>query len=1783
MHTALRDHFACIRACMAGRRYRSRHALANMLAIVFISCLTALPGIARADACGPPAGGPPSACTSSVASLGSSDAPDAAAGNPINVITGNKYQREEDLPALPGVLGLEIVRHYNSAYSKPGLPNGPMGRAWNLSYETELFDRFGSIQVLQADGSRITFQRDPRHPNLCSTQLPANGRMTLGRLSNGEVEYDWTWPNGRRLHFNAMGKLKRIAAPSGEAVELHYDNANLLVRVVDPQGRSLDLRYLDRNQARANDRFRGVQYIDSPVGRFAYEYGSALPKGSELLDARILLANLVRVRLPTSYFPDRKAHALTGRGATTSAVSRRYHHDDPRFPWLLTGISIESAGADGKPVATRFATFGYDDNGRANLSMHADNVDKVTIERREGGRTMLTNSLGQRTVYRYAIVGGAYRMLEVRGAGCATCGEINVRYGYDGLGQLLETTRLDTDGAPVSAMRRELDKSGRTVKVSRIDYRNGQPGPAQWQFRLAYQGDDAAPSVIARPSVVPGKERVTRIAYNSAGQPVSVTETGWVPTYDGLQAAAPVERSIAYGYTVINGRSLLTRIDGPLPNGKTGSPLDSDVTLFEYDRRPDADNARTLAAAPGKLGRYDERDQGGGLLTRIVAPGNLVTEVLERDDALRPSSLHMTDGDLVRVATIRSNWRGAVEQMTLAAGTMRRHFQYEYNADGQIHTMTQPGRLRTRFQYDRAGRASRVIFPDGSGMALAHDTEDRAVGIARHGDMRDMRDMPPAAAQALSSIRFEYDQSVDQPSRLSAIADTLGLLNSYRYNDAGQVAAIANALGTTTTFGHDADGLINSRTDAAGSADAALLRLAHDSTGQTTRLTAANGVATVRRYDDFGRKVFEADPDRGVTLFRHDAGGRLLARIDETRSATRYTYDHAGRLLAVGKDALPDLLQYRYRGRLLTGMISSTDGKPEHAAERLDYQYDAMGQLLRETRWLADAGMPAGATDAANATTGLLFVTQYAYDEAGRLVRQTLPDGHRLGYRFTPADDAAGQRPGARHRPGQLEAILFDERVVVADIDHTIAGGLAGYTMSNGARQQITLDRRGRVEQLRTLSNVAGLDAGWWRRIAAWFSSTTDAGRTVLYSQHNRYDAADRLMQIERQLAAPDGRASATTRREDYRYDRMNRLTGIVSNDAMETHFRYDQAGNRVAESGTPARTDTPATPSERRYNYVQGGNWLTGATEAATDNATAVAALRDAWLYHPSGLPLVQLRWQAQQKGGATHRRTVYNSDKRPVAVYDNDQLIARYHYNSLGERIAKTLYRARPKRVAVSLSTDIDTAQGDSTYSLYRHQRLAAETDSRGRITAHYVYLYGKPVAKIEMADNTSLVHRLWKRLTLRTRDDASDRRGRIYAIVPDHLGTPQEVLDERQQVVWQAATAPFGQARVLHAASGANGKPFQMNLRLPGQVYDAETGLHYNYLRDYDPALGRYLAPDPMGLGGGINPYVYVSNNPLTNTDPLGLYQSDIHYYMTFFLAVAAGVTPYEARVIALATQNVDDDDDTRPLNLDTGLSEAHAARLLTYHFTMVPSHVDPATGLVSGSAVMGEPLHYGTPTTSPAYANIPENAQLQRLYAAVTTAGKASNLTNARCTQLQFLGEYLHAFEDTFAHRDSNNIPFALSQGFGHGLYGSNPDYTYNHVSLILSPGHFIWDNNEKRTLQAEREVFAKLTEWGDPSKAVNFADIEKTLKDFNGIRQSEGSGETTEERQLGYTKKIQLLQTALDGLSDKNIDITKSSEYGFQTRQADDNRKNYLRDENGKYLDQKSYSGTIIPK
>lgn len=111
-------------------------------------------------------------------------------------------------------------------------------------------------------------------------------------------------------------------------------------------------------------------------------------------------------------------------------------------------------------------------------------------------------------------------------------------------------------------------------------------------------------------------------------------------------------------------------------------------------------------------------------------------------------------------------------------------------------------------------------------------------------------------------------------------------------------------------------------------------------------------------------------------------------------------------------------------------------------------------------------------------------------------------------------------------------------------------------------------------------------------------------------------------------------------------------------------------------------------------------------------------------------------------------------------------------------------------------------------------------------------------------------------------------------VYYVYADHLSTPRVLTRASDdKAVWRWDNAdPFGLDQPNQDPSRLGVEIY--NPRFPGQVFDSETNNHYNYLRDYDPQTGRYVQSDPIGLEGGINTYVYVGGNPISNADPDGL---------------------------------------------------------------------------------------------------------------------------------------------------------------------------------------------------------------------------------------------------------------------------------------------------------------------
>jgi len=112
--------------------------------------------------------------------------------------------------------------------------------------------------------------------------------------------------------------------------------------------------------------------------------------------------------------------------------------------------------------------------------------------------------------------------------------------------------------------------------------------------------------------------------------------------------------------------------------------------------------------------------------------------------------------------------------------------------------------------------------------------------------------------------------------------------------------------------------------------------------------------------------------------------------------------------------------------------------------------------------------------------------------------------------------------------------------------------------------------------------------------------------------------------------------------------------------------------------------------------------------------------------------------------------------------------------------------------------------------------------------------------------------------------------------YFVEVDQLDTPRAIVNAQGTTVWRWESDPFGDTVAVETPSANVGitTPFGYSLRFPGQVFDGESGLNYNYFRDYEAATGRYVQSDPIGLLGELNTFRYAASRPNSGRDINGL---------------------------------------------------------------------------------------------------------------------------------------------------------------------------------------------------------------------------------------------------------------------------------------------------------------------
>ncbi len=222
---------------------------------------------------------------------------------------------------------------------------------------------------------------------------------------------------------------------------------------------------------------------------------------------------------------------------------------------------------------------------------------------------------------------------------------------------------------------------------------------------------------------------------------------------------------------------------------------------------------------------------------------------------------------------------------------------------------------------------------------------------------------------------------------------------------------------------------------------------------------------------------------------------------------------------------------------------------------------------------------------------------------------------------------------------------------------------------------------------------------------------------------------------------------------------------------------------------------------------------------------------------------------WHQNCIGGAGCSYTVNGVDNDDTNVVEIEARFepepepeaVSYTYNHLGQRKSKTVGTS-PNEV--------------TTYYIYgpNGELLVEQTDESTPLIKTYVYMEGELIAIHEKRDLA---------------DPLTDPEA-IHYVVNNHLGQPMYMVSRSNSLHYERYQTPFGQTCSEYQVNMIS----EHNTRFPGQMYEAETGFHQNWFRDYDPGTGRYLQSDPIGLAGGVNTYSYADQSPLIFFDYYGL---------------------------------------------------------------------------------------------------------------------------------------------------------------------------------------------------------------------------------------------------------------------------------------------------------------------
>ena len=751
-------------------------------------------------------------------------------------------------------------------------------------------------------------------------------------------------------------------------------------------------------------------------------------------------------------------------------------------------------------------------------------------------------------------------------------------------------------------------------------------------------------------------------------------------------------------------------------------------------------------------------------------------------------------------------------------------WRYAWDANRQLVSMTDPLGAVTCCEYDESGRLTAAINAlDQIEKTAWHPTLDLPVAETDAAGNRwsYVYDVKGNLLVVTDPEGYATEQFYDERGLPHTIRDARGGYKHMAWSLRAQMVAYTDCSGKRTDLDYDAQGALARVTDAMGNAT-----VYHtDAQGRLSEIVRADGSTEAFRYDEFGRLQASIDTASRETQYQRNARGQLVRRINALGRSVQFTYDRAHRL-----------------ERLI-----NENGESYH------FVYDRNNNVIKEIQL---DGM----------------VKRVDHDARGMTIAITSADGDSDAITLHMQRDALGRLIVRQARGGKTSYRYDQVGQLIQAQQYIESGGIR--TIHDDLR--FTYSKRG---ELLSEAGHMGKSVHQYDELGNRCTTVLPDGRKI----NSLFYGSGHLHQLN-----VDGEVISDMERDDLHRE-ISRSQG-----SLETRFGYDRLSRKTSEkTGKPLEHD-PVMRKEWMYDpsgeMTFKKHSAHGSTQFIYDslgqihrtvhdtqrevfNWDAAANLVDStyvggYVRHNRMLVFedkrfeydVHGRLETKRIGSHTEQSFSYDGEHRlreVSIVRKGVQQRISFDYDALGRRIRK------------------HDAFGKTLF-LWDCLRLSQER--RGNNVTSYLYEPDSyvPLARIDsqMLDQPS------KHQDNSRNFDAAATTQSFYYFHNDVSGIPEELFSNYGELAWQANYKIWGNTVTEQwlitppqAFLDQFEQPVQQNLRFQGQYLDRETGLHYNTFRFYDPDIGRFISPDPVGLQGGINLHRYAPN-PVAWADPLGL---------------------------------------------------------------------------------------------------------------------------------------------------------------------------------------------------------------------------------------------------------------------------------------------------------------------